>query len=178
MLLLGVQLSKRGEYALRVLLDLTIARSQGMAVVPVTALAAAQNIPAAFLEQILVALRQAGHLGATRGKRGGYSVVPATTLLSVGNLIRFLDGPLAPLCCASVSAYKRCSCPDEERCGLRQLMVEARIALSSVLDGITLADLAERTLARYRTDGIRPPLVELLAGTRSSGRGGEPEYLI
>jgi Rrf2 family protein len=178
MLRSGVQLSKRGEYALRVLLDLTIARSQGMAVVPVTALATAQNIPSAFLEQILVALRQAGHLSATRGKHGGYSVVPAATLQSVGNLIRFLDGPLAPLSCASVSAYKRCSCPDQERCGLRQLMSEARAALSSVLDGITLADLAERTLARYRNDGVRPPLVELLAGPRNPARDGEPEYLI
>jgi Rrf2 family protein len=174
----GVQLSKRGEYALRVLLDLTIARSLGVAVVPVNALATAQNIPPAFLEQILVALRQAGHLSATRGKHGGYSIVPSATLQSVGNLIRFLDGPLALISCASVSAYKRCSCPDEERCGLRQLMVEARAALSSVLDGITLAELAERTLARYRTDGTRPPLVELLDAPRKAPQGGEPEYLI
>lgn len=178
MLRCGVQLSKRGEYALRVLLDLTIAHSLGTAVVPVTALAAAQNIPTAFLEQILVALRQAGHLSATRGKRGGYSVVPAATLQSVGSLIRFLDGPLAPLSCASVSAYKRCSCPDEERCGLRQLMVEARAALSSVLDGITLAELAERTLARYRADGKRPALVERLDAPRKTSRDGEPEYWI
>jgi Rrf2 family protein len=173
-----VQLSKRGEYALRVLLDLTIARSQGLAVVPVTALATAQNIPAAFLEQILVTLRQAGHLSATRGKHGGYSIMPAATDQSVGNLIRFLDGPLALLSCASVSAYKRCSCPDEERCGLRQLMVEARAALSSVLDGITLAELAERTLARYRADGTRPALLELLVSPRKAARDGEPEYLI
>ena len=178
MLPLGVQLSKRGEYALRVLLDLTIAHAQGIAVVPVTTLAAAQNIPGAFLEQILVALRQAGHLRATRGKHGGYSILPAATLLSVGTLIRFLDGPLAPLSCASLSAYKRCSCPDEERCGLRLLMVEARSALSSVLDGVTLAQLAERTLLRYRADGVLPPLLELLGTPRKSKRGSEPEYLI
>ena len=174
----AVQLSKRGEYALRVLLDLTIAHAQGVAVVPVTSLASAQNIPSAFLEQILVALRQAGHLSATRGKHGGYSILPAATLLSVGALIRFLDGPLAPLSCASLSAYKRCSCPDEERCGLRQLMVEARSALSSVLDGVTLAQLAERTLVRYQADGVLPPLLELLGTPRKGKRGGEPEYLI
>jgi Rrf2 family protein len=178
MLALVVQLSKRGEYALRVLLDLTIAHAQGIAVVPVTTLAAAQNIPGAFLEQILVSLRQAGHLRATRGKHGGYSIVPDATLLSVGTLVRFLDGPLAPLSCASLSAYKRCSCPDEERCGLRQLMVEARSALSSVLDGVTLAQLAERTLLRYQTDGVLPPLLELLGTARKSRRGSEPEYLI
>lgn len=178
MLPCGVQLSKRGEYALRVLLDLTIARSLGVAVVPVPALATAQNIPAAFLEQILVALRQAGHLSATRGKHGGYAVVPSATSQSIGSLIRFLDGPLAPISCASVSAYKRCSCPDEQRCGLRQLMVEARTALSSVLDGITLGELAERTLARYRADGVRPSLIDLLDAPRKTARGGEPEYLI
>jgi Rrf2 family protein len=174
----GVQLSKRGEYALRVLLDLTIAHSQGVAVVPVTALATAQNIPSAFLEQILVTLRQAGHLSATRGKHGGYSIVPAATHLSVGSLIRFFDGPLALLSCASLSAYKRCSCPDEARCGLRQLMVEARAALSSVLDCVTLEQLAERTLTQYRADGTLPPLIELLGASRKNPRGGEPEYLI
>lgn len=174
----SVQLSKRGEYALRVLLDLTIAHLRGVSVVPVATLAAAQNIPTAFLEQILVALRQAGHLSATRGKRGGYAVLPAATLQTVGSLIRFLDGPLAPLSCASVSAYKRCSCPDEERCGLRQLMVEARAALSSVLDGTTLIQLAERTLARYAADGSRPPLIEMLETPRNRRGDGEPEYLI
>jgi DNA-binding IscR family transcriptional regulator len=105
-------------------------------------------------------------------------VVPGATSQSIGNLIRFLDGPLAPISCASVSAYKRCSCPDEQRCGLRQLMVEARTALSSVLDGITLGELAERTLARYRADGARPSLIDLLDAPRQTGRGGEPEYLI
>jgi Rrf2 family protein len=174
----GVQLSKRGEYALRVLLDLTIAHFKGVPVVPVATLAAAQNIPASFLEQILVALRQAGHLSATRGKRGGYAITQAATLRTVGSLVRFLDGPLAPLSCASLSAYKRCSCPDEERCGLRQLMVEARNALSSVLDGITLARLAERTLARYAADGALPPLIEMLEAPRGRRLGGEPEYLI
>jgi Rrf2 family protein len=173
-----VQLSKRGEYALRVLLDLTIAHSRGMGAVPVTALAASQNIPVSFLEQILLTLRQAGHLSATRGKRGGYSVVPAATLQTVGSLVRFLDGPLAPISCASLSAYKRCSCPDEERCGLRQLMLEARSALSSVLDGITLAQLAERTLERYNVEGVVPPLVALLDSPHKSARNGEPEYLI
>jgi Rrf2 family protein len=178
MVVFAVQLSKRGEYALRVLLDLTIAHAQGLAVVPVATLAAAQNIPSAFLEQILVALRQAGHLRATRGKHGGYSILPTATLLSVGSLIRFLDGPLAPLSCASLSAYKRCSCPDEERCGLRQLMIEARSALSSVLDGVNLAQLADRTLHRYQADGVLPPLLELLGTPRKGERGSEPEYLI
>ena len=178
MLTSRVQLSKRGEYALRVLLDLTIAHSRGIAVVPVNALATAQNIPSAFLEQILMALRQAGHLNATRGKHGGYSILPAATQLSVGSMIRFFEGPLAPLSCASLSAYKRCSCPDEERCGLRQLMVEARSALSSVLDGITLAQLAERTLERYRADGTLPPLMDLLEAPRKNRRSSEPEYLI
>lgn len=173
-----MQLSKRGEYALRVLLELTIARSLGKAVVPVPVLAAAQNIPSAFLEQILVALRQAGHLSATRGKHGGYSIGPDAPQQTVGSLIRFLDGPLAPISCASVSAYKRCSCPDEKRCGIRQLMIEARTALSSVLDNITLAQLAERTLAQYRADGTRPPLVESLEAARKDNRQGEPEYLI
>ncbi len=171
-----MNLSKRGEYALRVLLELAMARSAGIPLVPLAVIVRTQNIPANFLEQILASLRQAGHLNATRGKRGGYSLAPATLDVSVGSLVRFLDGPLAPIACASLSAYKRCTCPDESRCGVRHLMIEARNALSSVLDGITLGALAERTLAPFTAAGEQPALIrELLSPAKKSG---EPEYSI
>jgi Rrf2 family protein len=75
-----VNLSKRGEYALRVLLDMAMADAMGEPLVPLTALAEAQRIPSAFLEQILLNLRQGGFLRATRGKHGGYTLAkPAAT---------------------------------------------------------------------------------------------------
>lgn len=182
---MGVNLSKRGEYALRVLLDLTMARHLGVQLVPLAVLAEAQNIPVTFLEQILHSLRQAGHLSSTRGKRGGYSLSASALNTPVGDFVRFFDGPLAPISCASSTAYKRCSCPDEARCGIRHLMLEARNALSTVLDGVTLAQLAERTLEQYENLNALPSIMERLEqATASTGRRrkagdpGEPEYLI
>src|SRR5689334_4823883 len=123
-----MRLSKRGEYALRALLDLTMAHALDRSLVPLTALAEAQRIPATFLEQILIDLRQAGYLSSTRGKYGGCSLAKPADQIMIGDLVRFLDGPLAPIGCASVTAYERCSCPDEEHCGLRLIMMDVRNA--------------------------------------------------
>jgi Rrf2 family protein len=157
-----MKLSKRGEYALRALLDLTMAHALGQPLVPLTALAEAQHIPGAFLEQILIELRQAGYLVSTRGKYGGYSLARAANSVLIGDLVRHLEGPLAPIGCASIRAYQRCSCPDEEHCGLRLIMVDVRNAISDVLDRYTLAHLSEITLQHLQRDGLVPPVVELI----------------
>ncbi len=159
-----------------------MAESMGEPLVPLTALAEAQRIPSAFLEQILLNLRQGGFLRATRGKHGGYALAKSPAELRVGDLVRYLDGPLAPISCASHSAYQPCSCPDEKHCGIRRVMVEARDALSNVLDGITLQEMADRTLSGLRSEGMVPPLVALLQkdGGRSRARrsGSDPDYVI
>jgi Rrf2 family protein len=157
-----MRLSKRGEYALRALLDLTMAHALDRPLVPLTALAEAQRIPATFLEQILIDLRQAGYLVSTRGKYGGYSLAKPAEEIMIGDIVRHLDGPLAPIGCASVTAYERCSCPDEEHCGLRLVMMDVRNAISNVLDRYSLAHLAQVTLQHMRRDGLLPPVVELI----------------
>jgi Rrf2 family protein len=154
-----MKLSKRGEYGLRVLLDLAMAAELELALVPLSALAEAQAIPANFLEHILADLRQAGFVTATRGKYGGYSLAKPASEIRLGDLVRCLDGPLAPIRCASVTAYERCSCPDEKHCGLRLAMQEVRNAVSGVLDGWTLSALATQTLSGLRADGCLPPLI-------------------
>lgn len=177
-----MNLSKRGEYALRVMLDLTIAQRRGARLVPLAALAEAQNIPVGFLEQILLRLRQGGFLASTRGKNGGYSLARSEADIRIGDIIRFLDGSLAPIACVSQSGYQRCSCPDEARCGIRQLMISARDALSKVLDGATLEALAESTLHAFEVDGLLPDILRKLVPQKkvSSRRAtrDEPEYLI
>lgn len=177
-----MNLSKRCEYALRVMLDLTIAQRRGANLVPLAALAGAQNIPAGFLEQILLRLRQGGFLASTRGKNGGYSLARQAGEVRLGDIIRFLDGSFAPIACASQTGYKRCSCPDEARCGVRMLMLKARDALSEVLDGATLESLAEGTLRSFESDGLSPEiLLRLLPGRtqrKAKGSRAEPEYLI
>ncbi len=157
-----MKLSKKGEYALRALLDLAMAQDLGRTLVPLSALAEAQQMPATFLEQILVELRQAGILSSTRGKYGGYSLARPASEIHIGEVVRHIDGPLAPIGCASVTAYERCACPDELHCGLRLIMVDVRNAISNVLDRYTLAQLAAVTLQHLRRDGLVPKVVELV----------------
>src|SRR5688572_4068946 len=184
-----MKLSKRGEYALRAMLDLTMAQAFDRTLIPLTALAEAQRIPATFLAQILIDLRQAGFLMSTRGKYGGYSLAKPPEEILIGDLVRHIDGPLAPIGCASVTAYQRCSCPDEEHCGLRLLMMDVRNAISNILDRFTLKHLAEVTLQRLRRDGLLPPVLELIQhlqpGKRSKASTAtaatpaqEPEFMI
>lgn len=169
-----MKLSRRGEYALRAMLDLTMAQALDRTLVPLTALAEAQRIPPTFLEQILIDLRQAGYLASTRGKYGGYSLSKPADQILIGDLVRHIDGPLAPIGCASVTAYQRCTCPDEEHCGLRLLMLDVRNAISNILDRFTLKHLAEVTLQRLRRDGLLPPVLELIRHLHPSQRTKPP----
>ncbi len=161
-----MSLSKRCEYGLRALIDLGIARELGIALVPLTALSAEERMPESFLEQILIRLREAGLVSARRGKRGGYALARPAGGIRMGDAVRVLEGPLAPIACVSVTAYRRCSCPDEAHCGLRLLMLDVRSAISSVLDRHTLADVVELTLRRYRRDGVEPPFFRSRGGER------------
>ena len=107
-----MRVSKRGEYALRSLINLGIARELGRPVVKISELAEKENIPIKFLEAILLDLNKAGYLGSKRGKGGGYSLKKPTNKIIIGDVVRLIDGPLAPIRCASLKAYKKCSCPD------------------------------------------------------------------
>ena len=166
---------------MRVMLDLSMARIRGAGVVPLTALAQAQNIPAGFLEQILLRLRQGGFLQSTRGKKGGYTLARPAEEIPLGEVTRFLDGPLALLPCGVEGGEKQCSCPDVARCGVRMLMRKASTALEAVLDGCTLAQLAAQTLDRYESEQRHPAILKLVLGSRAGGserNAGEPEYWI
>ena len=77
----------------------------------------------------------------------------------IGDVVRLIDGPLAPIRCASVTAYKKCSCPDEAHCGLRLLMVDVRNAIANILDRYSLADIVEVTLRKIRRDKAPLPFL-------------------
>ncbi len=155
-----MRLSKRGEYALRALIDLGLARELGRSMLKIAELAEHEHIPIKFLEAILVQLKEAGYLDSKRGPFGGYFLAKPLKRISIGNIVRLIDGPLAPIRCASVTAYERCSCPDEQHCGLRMLMVDVRNATASILDGYTLADTVEVTLRKIRRDKAPLPFVK------------------
>ncbi len=147
-----MKISKKAEYGLRALINLGIAQEVGHERVPAATLAKADNLPLKFLEQILIQLRTAGYVDTQRGKGGGYFVAKPTSAIRMGDIVRLLDGPLAPIGCASVTAYERCSCPDETHCGLRMLMIDVRNAISAILDRYTLHNVVEITLRKIRRE--------------------------
>jgi len=108
----------------------------------VTDIAVANDIPKKFLDTILGELRNAGFVNSRKGKGGGYTLARPAHEIMVGHIIRVLDGPIAPIQCASNSSYRRCDdCVDEKRCTVRLLMLEARNALATVLDNRSLAEM-------------------------------------
>lgn len=109
----------------------------------------AQDIPLRFLEQILLQLKRAGYLKSKKGPNGGYYLSKAPSRISAAEIIRVMDGPLAPIDCVSVTAHE--VCPRERVCGLRGLWKETRDAVAAILEKTTLADLAGRTRALKET---------------------------
>jgi Rrf2 family protein len=169
-----MKLSKKGEYALRALIDLGIAAEVGRELVQVTELADKEVIPTKFLEQIMQELKGAGLVASQRGKFGGYRLARPASEITIGAIIRFIDGPLAPIGCVSHTAYEKCSCPDEEHCGLRMLMLDVRNAIGGILDRYSIADVVEVTLRKLRRDALPLPFATPRGPARSSAAGTSP----
>jgi Rrf2 family protein len=152
-----MRLTKRGEYALRALIDLGIAHEAGRPMLQIAELAEHENLPVKFLEAILVELKEAGYLDSKRGKYGGYFIKQPMETIKIGTVIRELEGPLAPISCVSQNFYERCSCPNEEHCGLHMLMLDVRNAIADILDRHTLAEVVEITSRKLRRDKASLP---------------------
>ena len=134
-----MKLSKRGEYGLRALQDLAAHHGEGP--VPSKDLAARNNIPQRFLEQILLTLKHGRIVRSHKGPQGGYYLARPPHEINLAQVVRLLDGPLAPVSCVSETAYESCGCPDVEACGLRRVMKEVRDMVAEVMENTTLADL-------------------------------------
>lgn len=152
-----MKLSKKGEYALRSLINLGIAAEVKRSLVQVSELAENEQIPGKFLEQIMQGLKEAGYVESMRGKFGGYRLAKPASKITIGEIVRVIDGPLAPIGCVSQTAYEKCTCPDEAHCGLRMLMLDVRNAIAGILDRYTLADVVEVTLRKLRRDNVPLP---------------------
>ncbi|MEO5716277.1 MAG: Rrf2 family transcriptional regulator [Luteolibacter sp.] len=152
-----MHLSKKAEYALRATINLGIATEVGRTTVSGAELAEANRLPLKFVERILQELREAGLVETHRGKFGGYALAKPADQIGIGQLVRLMDGRLAPICCASENAYQPCTCPDEAHCGLRMIMIDVRNAIANILDRYTIAQVVEVTLRKMRRDGIVPP---------------------
>lgn len=133
-------LTKKGKYGLKALLHLARLEPEEMAFG--AGIAEANNIPKKFLDLILLELRNDGIVRARRGPGGGYALARPASKIRVGQIIRLLDGPLAPIRCASRTAYEPCrDCRSVEECEVRIAMLKVRDAMADILDNITLADL-------------------------------------
>ncbi len=137
-----MRLSARSQYGLRALIDLVRHASEGP--IPLAVLAERNNLPPKFLEQILAVLKHAGLVRTTLGAHGGYTLAADPRQVSIGRVIRLLDGALAPISCVSLRYYEPCTCPDEASCALRDVMIDVRDAILAILDRETLAELAAR----------------------------------
>ena len=144
-----MKLSKRGEYGLKAMIDLAESAPPGGAI-QIKEIAQREQIPAKFLEQILLTLKNAGLLQSKAGAGGGYYLARPPAEITLGQIVRVLDGPLAPIRCVSSMAYERCVCADEETCGLRLVMLDVRNAIADILDHTTLADETQRVQAARR----------------------------
>ena len=139
-----MKISVRGEYALRALIVLGMDSRPGGVVVPIQEISERQRIPKRFLEQILNDLKSAGLLESKRGVAGGYRLRLAPDRITLAEVIRHIEGPLAPVSCVSERFYEKCTCPDEARCGIRSVMKEVRDVIVKILENVTLADLCQR----------------------------------
>jgi len=135
-------LTNKGKYGLKAMVHLAGLRENEIA--QVAQIAEANHIPKKFLDQIFADLRRAGLVHSKKGKAGGYALAKPADEIRVGQIIRAIDGPIAPFLCASMTAYRPCDDCDEDVCAVRWVMLEARNALSRVLDSQTLADMRAR----------------------------------
>jgi len=137
-------ISKKTKYGLQALL--LLAREYGQGPLLISDLAERERIPKKFLEYILLQLKNSGLLQSRKGKGGGYTLAKPPAEISVGQAIRVLEGPLAPVACVSETAYQRCTeCFDEATCGIRLVMKDVRDAMSEILDHTSLRDMLNRS---------------------------------
>ena len=144
-------ISQKAKYALRALIAL--ARSHGTEDAQfISDIAEQQRIPKKFLEQILLDLKHHGIVVSRRGKSGGYMLLKSPDTITFGEVLRIVDGPIAPLPCLSRMAYRRCEdCREEKSCEVRRVFARVAAATRDVLDSTTIAD----SLSGASTDDVR-----------------------
>ena len=146
-----MKITKKGEYAMRALVDLASNYRKGMR--QIQDIVREEAIPEKFLEQILIMLKNAGFIQSKRGLGGGYFLNKPPDKISLGEVIRVVDGPIGPLSCVD---KRDGNCSKEVVCGIRSVMLDVNNAMAEILDRVTLADVCSRTkgMAERRTQTI------------------------
>ncbi len=136
----AVHFSTRGEYGTRLMVEL--ARHHGTGPISLAEMADHESLPRPYLEQLVVSLREAGLVTSTRGAHGGYELSRAPQTIRMGEVLRALEGPIAPMVCASEDPAHAGICERMGFCNVNHLWLTVRSAIATALDSLTLADLA------------------------------------
>jgi Rrf2 family protein len=136
-----VRVSKKTDYALRALF--TLVEHFGGAPIPIRELARRNDVPKKFLEQIMLQLKTQGWVSSEAGVRGGYVLAKNPAKITMGEVVRYFDGILAPIDCVSVTGYQRCS--QEPVCKFRRVFLNARNYVAALMDGATLSEVVKHT---------------------------------
>ena len=140
-----MKITYKGDYALKALLQLALQYDQGE-VLSINEIAKRGDMPVNFLEQILLTLRKGGFVKAKRGVKGGFSLARHPKDITVGDVIRFIDGPLEPISCVEGDHYK--GCKDTAGCIFRSVWIDVRNAISIVVDTLTFEELVFKYKAK------------------------------
>lgn len=141
-----MKITHKGDYALKTILDLALHYDSGL--ITIHKLAKQADIPIKFLEQVLLDLKRGGFVDSRRGKVGGYLLAKAPSKIKVGEIIRFIDGPLEPIACVE---KKYSGCNDIYKCVFRKIWQEVTEATSKIVDNITVEDLVNQVKRTQKT---------------------------
>jgi Rrf2 family transcriptional regulator, cysteine metabolism repressor len=140
----AVAFSTKGEYGVRLMVQL--GRHFGTGPASLAEIAAEEDLPRAYLEQLVMSLRDAGLVVSTRGARGGYELARQPGAIRMGEILRALEGPIAPMICATDDPEHATNCDRSARCTVNLLWVRVRDAITGALDGMTLAELVPQRI--------------------------------
>lgn len=148
-------ITQKMKYALKALLVLADeAATEKPQALTIEAIAKRSGTPKRFLEHILLEVRNSGVIGSTRGRAGGYQLIVAPEAVSISELLRLIDGPIAPLPCLSRHTYQRCEdCVDEQSCRIRRVFADLFWSYLVLIDSLTLADLLRSGTAQAQLIG-------------------------
>ncbi len=140
-------ITQKTKYALKALMVLADEKSSDAEALRIEEIAERSGAPKRFLEHILLDLKRAGLIGSRRGRKGGYEMIKDPKLVSLAEVLRLIDGPMAPLPCLSRRAYQRCEdCKDETTCRVRSVFGEFYATYILMIESLTIADLQQDSL--------------------------------
>lgn len=137
-----MKITYKGDYALKALLHLSYFYGSAD-VIPLTDIAAKQNIPLQYLEQIMLILKNGGFIDSKRGKGGGFFLIKSPEKTTLGEILRLIEGPMEPIVCGKQDHDS--SCGEEETCAFREVWLKVTEAISDIIDNITFSDIMSRS---------------------------------